>query len=701
MRTTALFALLLSASLAHGATPNCTIYRDTYGVPHIVGATDGDTVYGYGYAQAEDNFAQLEDNYVHALGRGAEINGEQDLAYDVVVRAFEIELLATREYGHAPATMRRLYDAYAAGVNRFIATHPGSARLLTHVEPWYPLVLYRYMYHLREFFPQTGLAANDVQTIALSERDNGSNAFAIAPAKSASGHAMLFINPHQPFFGLNQFYEAHLKSEEGLNFSGFGKFGLPLPYIGHNASLGWTVTNNYPDIQDVYAETFDDPKNPLAYRYGKAHRTAVAWTSTVKVKTAAGVETRMLRFRKTHHGPVIVVHDGKALTVRLARIEEGGWFEQVYDMLRAQTLDRFKRAVSRLAMAYHNITYADRNGNIFYLYSGAIPRRSAEKDWTKPVDGSDPATEWRGYFQLNDLPQITNPAAGFTQNCNSSPFVTTSANPERSPLPAYATSAEIDTPRAKTARRLLFNTRPLTFEALSALAFDTTVGEAADEVPRIVSEWQKLRGTDNARAERLREAVEAIRDWDRVSSNESTPMTLFALTFARTYRNTPALSGVPRSVVLTDTKDWIRMRALEDVIAHLVADFGTWRVPWGDINRLQRVDQDHGEHFSDSAASLPIAGATQALGMIFTFGSRPADGQKRMYGVQGHSGVAVIEFGDTIRAASILNFGESADPKSSHYFDQAALYARREFKPAWFTMNDIRAHAERIYQPGK
>lgn len=692
-------ALTLFAATTYAASPDCTIHRDTWGVPHIFGATDADVVFGYGYAQAEDNFPQLEDNYIHAIGRAAEINGEADVAFDVAVRAFEIEKLSKDEYTKAPANMRRLYDAYVAGVNLFISKHPKAPRLLTHIEPWYPLTLYRYMYYLREFFPQTGIAAKDVAVMALAARDNGSNAFAIAPSKTAGGHAMLFLNPHQPFFGLNQFYEAHLKSEHGLNFSGFGKFGLPLPYIGHNASLGWTVTNNYPDIQDLYAESFDDPDHPLVYRYGNGHRTAVAWTSTVGVKTTGGREERTVQLLKTHHGPVVAIRDGKRLAVRLARIEEGGWFEQVYAMLRSQSLAEFKRAVGRLAMAYHNITYADRKGNILYIYSGAIPRRSPRFDWTKPVDGASPATEWQGYFKLSELPQVLNPPAGFTQNCNSSPFLTTSSTPLPSPLPAYATAAEIDTPRAKTARKLLSAAKSITLSDLARLAFDTSVGEAASEVPLILSEWERLRATDANRAEHLREPVEMIRQWNQVSTTDSIAMTLFALAFPRTYKSTPALSGIPRREVLVDDGDWLRMRAVEGVVEQLQRDFGTWRVGWGEVNRLQRINQLDGERPSDARPSLPIAGGNQQLGMIFSFGAQPVEGQKRRYGVQGHSGVAVIEFGDRVRAMSIHNFGESSDPSSSHYFDQAALYARREFKPAWFTTEEVNAHTERVYHP--
>ncbi|HEX8096517.1 MAG TPA: penicillin acylase family protein, partial [Pyrinomonadaceae bacterium] len=613
--------------------------------------------------------------------------------------------LAEDEYGHSPPRVRKIYEAYADGLNYFLARNPQvRPRLLTRFEPWFPLALYRFMYHQSEFLLRAGLNPQDVPSAVSGPRaETGSNEWALGPRKSASGRAMLLINPHQPFFGMNQFYEAHLHSDEGLNYSGLTKFGFPLLYMGHNESLGWGLTNNYPDNADVYVENFNDPKNPLRYAYGNGQRAATEWTSIVKIRTAAGLKEREVRFRKTHHGPVVAVKGGKALAVKIAGLEEGGWFEQIYEMCRSRSLKEFRRAVSRLAMAYHNIAYADRDGNIYYVYSGTIPRRSAKFDWTKPVDGSDPETEWKGYHALGELPQVTNPKSGFVQNCNSTPFLTTTeGNPAESDFPKYMTAAEDDTARAQMSRRILSSRATFSFEEWTRAAFDTTVLEANREVPRLVALWENLKQADAARAEKLRDPVAALKEWDRVSTTDSVPMTLFTFWFRRAYPTGSPYVGVKGVRNSADEKEpWAKIRALEEAVGELSNSFGTWRVAWGEVNRLQRVHTSGEEPFSDARPSLPIAGGASPLGMIFSFNARNAAGQKRFYGRGGDSYVSVVEFGKQVRALSVLVFGESADPSSPHYFDQAPLYAAGKFKPAWFTLEEINAHLESAYHPGE
>lgn len=680
---------------AESIARSVTIYRDNFGVPHVYGPTDASCVFGYAYAQAQDNFRQIEDSYIHALGRAAEVDGESELPSDVLNRALEIPKLSQAEYRNTSPRMRALADAFAEGLNYFLARNPQvHPRLLTHFEPWYLFAFNRYALYQLFIFGKSGLKPDQIMT-TFGEKETaaqiGSNMWAVEPSKTADGHSYLFINPHQPFFGPGQWYEGHVHSGEGWDLSGASFFGSPCPTIGHNQYLGWSHTVNDPDIVDVYAEKFDNPKDHLAYRYGPGYREAVEWTDHIGVKTANGIDSRSYTFKKTIHGPVVAVKDGTQFTIRLAKLVEGGQVDEWYAMGKAHNMAEFKTAMSRLAVPMFNCVYADKAGNIFYVYNAAVPRRSTKFDWSKPVDGSNPETDWHGYHTFNELPQITNPSSGFVQNCNSTPFLTTSSgNPVKSNFPPYMVT-ESDTPRAEISRRILSKTDKFTFDDWTSKAFDTYILESETYIPALADDVEKLKSTDPERAAKLEPVVTELKGWNHISTVDSKPMTLFALWFER----------LGRMKAAGDKEAHLPARAMEQVIADLQQSFGSWEVPWGDVNRLERTDTLGHEAFSDGKESLPVAGAPGWLGVVFNFYTRPEKGQKRRYGVAGHSFISVVDFGPRIQAKSILVFGEDSDPSSPHYFDQSRLYANKEFKPAWFYLDEIKAHLESAYHPGE
>ena len=658
-----------------------TIYRDEYGVPHIYGPTDASVVFGLMYAQAEDNFWQIEDDYIRRLGRAAEVYGEVQVAGDILLRAFEDGALAREEYARSDPRVRAIADAFADGLNHFLASRPDvRPRLLRRFEPWYAFT---------GRIPR-GARVDGVRldaqwgavTGAEPTEDEGSNTWALSPKRSASGAALLFINPHVGFFGGGQRYELHLNSDEGWHFSGFAILGYPVPRAGHNDHLGWSHTNTDTDTSDIYLETFDHPTDPLSYRYGSGYRRAATWTDVVRVNRHGRVEERSITLMKTHHGPVIGERDGRRLSVRFATARDGGGIAQWYEMGRARSLEQFKRALSRRAFYISNTMYADREGNIFYIHGNAVPNRPPQFDWTRPVDGSNPDTEWRGYHDIGDLPQLTNPSSGYLQNCNSTPFFTTDAeNPDKGRFPAYMTR-DVDTPRAMASRRILTGDRTFTFDDWARAAFDTRAARADETIAKILHEWDRTYAEEAARARALEPVVEALRAWDRVSTIESIPMTLFVLTQER-------MTGGAGPI-----------EALAGTVTDLERTHGTWRVAWGEINRLQRVHTAAQETFSDERPSVPVAGAPGWAGLVFTFVANTAPGQKRRYGASGHTYVAVVEFGRQVRARSLLVFGQSGDPASPHYFDQASLYSRGAFKDAWFTREHVESAARRSYHPG-
>ena len=662
-----------------------TIYRDTYGVPHIYGPTDASCVFGFAYAQAEDNFWQVEDSYIRALGRASEVYGEKTLNDDKTVRALEIPRLSKAEYERTSPRARELADAFAAGLNYFLERHPAQARLLAHFEPWYIYAFGRYALYQQFILRQAGIQPQELDSV---NQPQGSNMWAIAPAKSTTGHAMLFINPHQPFFGVGQWYEGHVHSDEGWDMSGASFFGSAFPTIGHNEYLGWSHTVNRPDIFDVYEETFDNSSDPLSYKYDGGYKKATEWTDTIKVNADA----RTFHFRKTHHGPILAKRGGKYLAVRLGKFEEGGQMEEWYAMSKAHSLAEFKQAMSAVAIPMFNTMYADREGNIFYVYNGSVPKRDPQFDWLKPVDGSTSATEWHGYHPLSDLPQVTNPPAHFVQNCNSTPFLTTTeGNPDPANFPRYMVG-EGDTPRARVSRRILYSQPKFSYEEWSKAGFDTTVLEAEEHLPKLREQWLALKATDDGRYSKLAPVMKEFDNWDRQSRVDSVAMTVFMLWFEKQFGT---------AVFPKEKGDKDSLTLLEEAVGDLEKTYHTWRVPWGDLNRLERAQSGGDEAFSDAKPSLPVAGAPGDVGIVFNFYARPEKGQQKRYGVAGDSFVSVIDFGPKTEARSILVFGENSDSQSKHYFDQSRIYARGEFKPAWFSLEDIKRNAERTYHPGE
>jgi acyl-homoserine-lactone acylase len=701
--------LLLSVSpaFAAGAEDNAaariaraveatTIHRDTWGVPHVSADTDAHAVFGYMYARAEDEFYAIERGLLTMTGRAAEAFGDGSVAGDVLIRAFEIPRRAREQLDAASPEVRALCIAAADALNHYLACNPDDEpALLTHFEPWH-FMASDYGMHIGYLsLTQTGITAADIIRSAdplAADTPDGSNMWAIAPQRTRDGHALLYINPHIP---IHEVYEGHVRSEIGWNFSGGSAYGSSLfPMFGFTDHHGWSFTVNYPDIIDVYAETFDDPDEPLAYRYGEGYRMAETWTESIPVRTATGLEHRTVTFRKTHHGPILAEREGKPLAVRIAGIERTAALAQKYAMSKARSFEEFRVALSAMSIPFHNVMYADVEGHIWYVYNATIPRRDERFDWTQPVDGSNPATEWQGYHTLDEVPQVLDPESGWMQNCNSSPYTTTAGrdNPERSRFPAYL-GRDGNGPRVRMSHRVLGGNDQFTFEQLCAVAFEARAYEAERLIPRLVEAWTTAheRGTTEGFSDSLGEVIEALEAWDHMLTLESEPATIFMLW----------CENAQAQVRSSATSNTDLLTSLDVIVKAVEQSAGTWRVPWGTVNRHQRNDLRIGEAHSNDRPSLPIRGGHPVAGVSFTYLARHVPGTKRRFGFHGHSYVGVVEFGEQVRAATIVPFGNSRRPDSPHYFDQAPLYAEGRFKEAWFTPEAIGANLERSYHPGE
>ncbi len=694
-----------------------TIHRDAYGVPHIFGRDDESTVFGFGYAQAEDFFWQVEDVYILALGRYSEVHGPKGLNSDLLNRAFEIVPRSRRDYEALDATSRRLYAAFVAGINHYLATHPEvRPRLIRRFEPWHVFAYHRHV-ALEMTFRFTGLQGG-----FLPRRNpriwaaTGSNGWAISGQRTKSGHPMLLANPHMPWFGFAQMLEAHLHSEGGpagtaWNFTGAGFYGAPMLVMGHNERLGWTLVTNEPDIADTWRVRFADPDNPLAYQHGDRWRTAETWRETIRVRKTRGIEERSFEFRKTHHGPIVRREDdGAMLAARIAGLMEVVPMRQSLQMIKSQNLAEFRQALGMMQILYMNVLYADCDGNIQFVYTGRVPRRNPRFDWSQPVDGNDPATEWLGFHSLDELPQVVNPAAGFVQNCNSTPLITTDGdNPRLEDFPPYMIGdADQTRRRALRSLELLRAMNDVTFDQWQQAAFDTEVYWARHELPRYAEKFQQLEKDDPDLAGRVRPYLDHLLAWDARIVADSTAAPLCHAWYEQLYgRGYP---GETMRAIYVD-QPAKQFKALVRAADRLGRMHGDWQVEYGEIYRSQRLSRLADlvdARFDDSAPSLPSLGGHGPMGAIFTQYYSPSIeipwviSQHRRYGMVGTSYLAAYEFApEGVRGASLVQFGASGDRASPHFFDQAELLSQRQMKPELFTKQQVLHGAVRSYHPGE
>ncbi len=701
----------------HALAKSVTIYRDDYGMPHIDGPNDKSVLFGFGYCQAEDYFWQIEDSYVMGLGRYCELYGRQFLSKDMRNRAFEIPQRSKEDYDKLEPAPREAGAAFAAGINYFLETHPATRpRLLARIEPWYLLAFARAATlelvggHMHVSADKIPTNYHEQKLDAEARSSTGSNAWAIAGSKTRSGKAMLFINPHQPYYGFGQFYEAHLRSGDGWNFTGASFFGTPVPVLGHNEHCGWGLTTNEPNVGSSWRETFDNPDDPLAYRYGEGYRKAVEWKDTIKVKQGNRFETVDCTFRKTHHGPIVQkVSDTEYVSAQVAKLYEAVLSRQSRRMIRATNIVEFREAMGMLELPLFNTVYADDHGDIYYLYNGIIPKRDPTFDWTKPVDGSDTRTEWQGIHTIDDLPQVLNPAAGYVQNCNSTPYTTTDeAGPAIGDYPNYMVEDRYDDKRrAKISRLLLREAHDLTLDRLQELAFDSTIYWALSELPHYRAELARLRGSNPELASQVEPYLAHLLEWDCRGSVDSTQATLCIAWYEELYGFGYPAETLKQQYVSNVAEQF---KALVAAAQKLKGTFGDWKVPYGQANRLQRhadVSDFYRIPFSDTVPSLPSAGMPGPPGVVFTMYFTPSiylppiKTVKNHYAVVGSSYMSIVEFGDRVKSKSLLPYGVSGNPKSPHFFDQAELLSKKQLKDNLFYWEDVVAGAKHVYHPGE
>ncbi|WP_432377380.1 acylase [Duganella sp. P38] len=699
------------------AARRVTILRDKWGIPHVYGRTDADAVFGLVYAQAEDDFRRVELNFINAMGRLAEVEGEAELYKDLRMKLFINPDELKRQYAQAPAWLKKLMNAWADGLNFYLQTHPGvTPALLTRFEPWMALsfsegsiggdietIDIKQLQALYEggarlpLMPPVLMSAGD--GVDPDKEPGGSNGFAIAPALTKNKRALLMINPHTSFYFRP---EVHVQSQEGLNAYGAVTWGQFFVYQGFNDRVGWMHTSGGGDVIDEYLETIAEKDGQFFYAYGGEQRPLKAVDIELPYKTKDGMASKTVRVYYSHHGPIVRAKDGKWVAVRLMN-EPLKALTQSFIRTKARNYKQFYKSMELRTNSSNNTVYADADGNIAYFHGNFIPRRDARFDWKHPVDGSNPATEWQGLHEVKETITLFNPKNGWIQNTNNWPYTAAGPySPKVKDYPAYM-SVFPENPRGIHALRVLENKKDFTIESLIAASYDTQLPAFESLLPQLFEAYDAL--PDDARKAALAPQVKALRAWDMRYSLESTSTSL-AVYWAQDLWNTYQPLAKTKEVPVLDyiqaaITPQQRIEALERAVARLTADFGSWQTPWGEINRFQRLTGDIVQPFDDSKPSLPVAFASANWGSLAAYGMTSKQKTRRIYGERGNSFVAAVEFGPRIKARSILAGGQSGDPASPHFNDQAAMYARGEFKDVLFYKADIEKHLERRYHPGE
>jgi acyl-homoserine-lactone acylase len=659
---------------------------DTWGVPHVYGRTVEDVGYGYGWAQAQAHGDALLRLYGLARGRAAEYWGERHAAADRIMRTMGIPDAGRVGYEAQEGAFRRYLEAFAAGVNAYARAHPEA--IADSVEAVLPVTGADLVAHGHRvmfiFLAMTGgnppvVLANGLPPGAAP----GSNAWAIAPRRSASGNAMLLANPHLPWNeDLMRFTEAHLVGP-GMDVSGVTLVGLPVIAIGFNDRLGWSHTVNTIDALDAFTLRLAEG----GYGMNGEVRPFETRTDTLRIRQADGtLRAEALTIRSSVHGPVLSANDTAATAVAVEGLDQHGMLRQWWDMGRARSLGEFENALRRLQVAMFNVVYADRDGHIFYLFNGRVPVRGQTSfaQAQGPVRGDTSATLWRGVHGYDDLPRIVDPAAGFVQNSNSPPWFATRPTPlDTARYPAYMAPRWVGL-REQRALHMLAADSSITFDELLAMRHSNHM-LLADRILDDLIPAARASGRPLAM-----QAADVLERWDRAADPESRGAMLFMQWAYRVLEPIPetgrgfARPWSPRDPV--GTPDGLgdpaaAVAALEQVARLMNERMGGMDAPWGQLNRI---------------GGMPGNGAPgDPLGVFHVIAYGPGPGRDAFEAVFGDTYVAAVEFTrGGPRAQAVLSYGNASQPGSPHNGDQLRLIAEKRMRPAWRTRADIEANLE-------
>ena len=667
---------------------NVTIYRDIWGVPHIFGDKDEDTAYGLGYAHAEDDFKTIQDVLIAARGNLAEYHGRSVAANDYMVKLLKIWDLVEKNYDNGLSEdVTRISEAYADGINHYVSLYPDKA-----FKGVFPVegkdIVAGFIHRMPLMFgldgalaglasgkyPKKNKDSTSAQSNILNQRMLGSNVIAVSPARSDDKYTRLLINSHQPWSGPVAWYEAHLHSNEGWNMVG-GLFpGSPVILVGHNENLGWSHTVNSPDLIDIYELTIN-PKNPNQYYFDGKYENFELSEAKIKVKIWGPIKwTFKRKVYRSKHGPVIK-NDHGSFAIRYSGHDEFRYLEQWFRMNKSKNFNDFENALKLMSIPMFNTIYADKKGNIFYVYNALFPERKDGYTWEgDPLSGDTSENLWKDYLPYSALPKILNPKSGFLQNCNSSPFLATTGN-QNPAANFYNKNLGIErfqTNRALRAIEIYGSDTSIDRNEFYKYKYDTKYSEESvlvSNLKRFLSEAETIDKDVN-------KVLSILKEWNYETDSLAVGVH-YALDAIKPVYN-------PDDYIYNYE---LIMKRLKESVKKTNDHFRKIDIRWGEIQRLKRGNKN-----------MPLSGGPDILRAIYTKGDK---GQRKA--IAGDCYFQIVEWSPSgeVSSQSIHQYGSATlDSTSMHYDDQVELFSTNRMKPVWMNIKDIKLNLLNSYSPG-
>jgi acyl-homoserine-lactone acylase len=673
-----MFTLLL-CSLPLLAQPKVEILWDHYGVAHVYAKNMEGLFFGYGYASLQSHGDLILKLYGESRGRAAEYFGpglnDENVKQDRWVRVNGVPERGEQWYQQQTPEYKKYLDAWAAGMNEYAKRHPESlSEERKRVLPITGADAVIHTHRIMQFSYLTSAAS--VQALVLGRNAApggiGSNAWAIAPKKSASGHAMILMNPHLPWRDWYTYYEIDLNAP-GIHLYGASQVGFPMLRFVFSDYLAFTQTVNSIDANDLYKLDVRDN----CYMFDGVCKPFETHSETLKIR---GRADEILQIRSSIHGPVVWDRDGVVVAQKTAGLDRPFGIEQYWKMALAHNFADYQTQLKRLQVPTFNITYADRDGHIMYLFNGTLPLRSQgdSQFWHGVVDGTTSKTLWTQIHSYDDLPKLIDPPTGFVQNTNDPPWTSTYPTvlkPEN--YPPYTTAGRNELWRTTRSLRMLTEHDKISFDDLKALKYSTRL-EMAD---RVVDDLVKA--AEQSDSPKARRAGEVLKAWDRQTETDSRGALLFEIIAPKLVFATPLdlLKPFDTPKGLTQTPAALSV-LLEKAADEAEKRYGAIDAPWGDWRRLKLGNLD-----------LPANGGPGALGAFRVFNYAPASAAKRN-AVMGDTFVCLVEFGSPTRARAITSYGNSSQEGSPHQTDQLPIVAKKEMRTVLLKRKEVEANLE-------